>query len=353
MNPIDVQPVIIAGGSGTRLWPLSRAKRPKQFLSLASDRSLFQETLARVAAGADAPFLPPIVIGGAIHRTLIEEQAAEIGADLAAIICEPAPRNTAAAAAVAAEWTRAAHPSSLVLLTPADHHVADRAGFRASVAASAAEAAGAIVVFGVPPTTPHEGFGYIERGASVGAGVFAVAGFREKPDFATAQGFIASGRHYWNAGVFLFDPDAMLDELQRHAPAIREGSAAALARAAHDGRAILLERTAFEACPSEPLDRAVMEKTGLARVAGPFDVGWSDIGSWSAVEARAGRGEVVAIDAGTSLILSDGPLVGVIGVDDLIVVATGDAVLVVPKSRAQDVKKLVEELKARGRRDLL
>ena len=351
---IKIRPVIMSGGAGTRLWPMSRGARPKQFLALASDKTLIQETLDRVRAEASSPFLPPLLIGAERHAQLMNDQATDIGVTLAGIVCEPAPRNTAAVAAVAAAWVEAAGAGDLVLLMPADHHIADAAGFRRAVIAAAPQAAaGRIVTFGVKPTEAHTGYGYIERGETLDGDVYAIKAFREKPDAATAQTYVAGGRHFWNAGIFLFSPRTMLAELQRLAPEIARGALQALESARVADGVIRLGKSEFEGCPSDSIDYAVMEKTDKAAVIAPVDVGWSDIGAWPSVEKAGDEANVIRVDAEGALIATDGPLVGVIGLDDVIVVATGDSVLVMPKSRAQDVKKVVDELKARGRGDLL
>lgn len=351
MNGVSIQPVIMSGGAGTRLWPMSRQARPKQFLPLTGARSLFQETVLRLSG---ENFLPPLVIAGAGHLSLVEEQLSAIGVLPAQVLIEPMPRNTAAVAAVACAWTGRAHENALVLLSPADHHVADASAFRAAIMRGAAAASkGAIVTLGVKPTEPQTGFGYIETGASVADSVFEVAAFREKPDRATAERYVAGGRHFWNSGVFLFSPAAMDAELHAHAPSIRKTASAALAAGAARGRALTLDAGIFADCPSDSIDYAVMEKTRRAAVVAPVDAGWSDIGSWTALEALAGDAQIAALDCGDNVIRTDGPFVAAIGVSDLIIIATGDAVLVAPKSRAQDVKKIIEDLKAGGRADLL
>lgn len=350
---VKIQPVIMSGGSGTRLWPMSRAARPKQFLPLMSERSLFQETAERLSGSGDVDFLPPVVIAGAAHAGLIAEQLAEIGIVAAAIIIEPIARNTAAVAAVASAWTAKHQPGALTLLAPADQHIADATVFRMSVAKGAAAAMkGAIVTFGVKPTEPHTGYGYIEAGAPISDGVAEVRAFREKPDRQTAEHYLKGGRHFWNAGIFLFAPDAMTGELAAFVPAIAREAAGALADAKTDCGVTTLDAARFSACPSDSIDYAVMEKTARAAVVGPIDAGWSDIGAWTAISG-AEDARIAAIDCENVVIRTDGPFVGVVGVSDLIVVATGDAVLVAPKSRAQDVKKIIDELKARGREDLL
>jgi mannose-1-phosphate guanylyltransferase/mannose-6-phosphate isomerase len=349
-----IQPVIMSGGAGTRLWPMSRAKKPKQFLPLASPQSLFQETALRLSGSSEAEFLKPVVIGGAMHEALIRAQLAAISIEPAAIIIEPMPRNTAAVAAVASAWGGAHAPDALILLAPADHHVADAPRFRSAIANGAPAAAkGAIITFGIRPSEPHTGFGYIEAGASLGDGVAEVAGFREKPDLETARRYVSGGRHFWNAGVFLFAPDAMDNELHAYAPTIRKAASAAFAAARRAGDVIHLDAERFAACPSDSIDYAVMEKTARAAVVGPIEAGWSDIGSWTAIAPSQSDRRIIAIDSDGAVIRTDGPLVGAIDAGDLVIVATGDAVLVAPKSRAQDVKRIIEELKARGRDDLL
>ncbi|MFZ5616479.1 MAG: mannose-1-phosphate guanylyltransferase [Pseudomonadota bacterium] len=349
-----IQPVIMSGGAGTRLWPMSRAARPKQFLPLFGGRSLFQETAARFSCGEDLDFLPPVVIAGAAHVRLIEEQLSEISVDAAQIIIEPIARNTAAVAAVAGAWTARHRPGALTLLAPADHHIADAPAFRAAVAQGAASAAkGVIVAFGVKPTEPHTGYGYIEAGAPVGERVAEVASFREKPDRQTAEHYFNDGRHFWNAGIFLYAPDAMAGELSAFAPAIAREAAAALHEATTEGVLCRLDADRFALCPSDSIDYAVMEKTRRAAVVGPVDAGWSDIGAWPALSSDETDARVAAIECEDVVIRSDGPFIGAVGVSGLIIVATGDAVLVAPKDRAQDVKKIIDELKARKREDLL
>jgi mannose-1-phosphate guanylyltransferase/mannose-6-phosphate isomerase len=353
-SSLQIQPVIMSGGAGTRLWPMSRAARPKQFLQLASGQSLFQETAMRLSGGGDVEFLAPVIVAGADHAGLIAAQLAEIGMAPAAIIIEPCPRNTAAVAAVAAQWTNAHRPGALILLAPADHHIGNAPAFRAAVAQGAAAAAkGAIVTFGIKPSEAHTGYGYIETGAPMTGGVAEVAAFREKPDRQTAEHYMGGGRHFWNAGIFLFAPDAMMAELGAFAPSIAREAGAALHGARPDGAVLYLDDARFSACPADSIDYAVMEKTKRAAVVGPLDAGWSDIGAWTAIQNDASDARIVAIDCDGTLIRTDGPFVGAIGVSDLIIIATGDAVLVAPKSRAQDVKKIIDELKARGREDLL
>jgi mannose-1-phosphate guanylyltransferase/mannose-6-phosphate isomerase len=350
----QIQPVIMSGGAGTRLWPMSRSARPKQFLPLVGDRSLFQETVGRLSGNAEIDFLPPVIIAGAAHADLIIAQLAEIAMKPAAIIIAPVARNTPAVAAVAGAWTAAHRPGALALLTPADHHIKNAARFRAAIGQGAVAAArGAIVTFGIKPTEPHTGYGYIEAGAAMSPDIAEVAAFHEKPDRPTAERYLKGGRHYWNAGVFLFSPDAMAGEFAVFAPAIATGADAAFRSGRPDGAVFRLDPARFAACPSASIDYAVMEKTKRAAVVGPIDAGWSDIGSWTALDQGPADSRIAALDCDGVIIRTDGPFVGAIGVSDLIIVATGDAVLVVPKARAQDVRKIIDDLKARGREDLL
>jgi len=346
-----IQPVIMSGGAGTRLWPMSRKARPKQFLPLSGERSLFQETALRLSGGQ---FLPPLIVAGEAHGALVRSQLAAVNVTPAAIIIEPMARNTAAVAAVAAAWTAKAQTNALVLLTPADHHVADAKTFRAAVLRGAGAAAkGAIVTFGIKPAEAHTGFGYIETGAEISSGVFEVTAFREKPDRATAERYVSGGRHFWNAGVFLFAPATMDGELHAHAPAIRRAAANALAAGALKDGAVTLDPECFAECPADSVDYAIMEKTRRAAVVAPVDAGWSDVGSWTAVGPAIDDGRIAALDCGDNVIRTDGPFIAAIGVSDLVIVATEGAVLVIPKDRAQDVKKIIDELKSRRRDDLL
>ena len=351
-----IQPVIMSGGAGTRLWPMSRAAAPKQFLPLLGEQTLFQETAARMRPDADESgpaYGDPLVICGVRHASLIVDQLADIGVSPAGVITEPAPRNTAAVAAVAALWSEAHAPDALVLLAAADHHIADPAGFRRAVAAGARAAArGAIATFGVRATEPHTGYGYIERAEAIAPDVFRVQAFHEKPPPETARAYLAKGGFYWNAGIFLFDPPTMLSEMEKNAAAILNAARAALDAASNADGVTALDADAFAACPSAPVDTEVMEKTDRAAVVAPVDVGWSDIGSWTALEPLPSD-NIAVIDSDGAIIRTDGAFVGAVGAKDMIIVAAGDAVLVVHKSRAQDVKKIIDELKARGRTDLL
>ncbi|MBP6216474.1 MAG: mannose-1-phosphate guanylyltransferase/mannose-6-phosphate isomerase [Luteimonas sp.] len=345
---MDLQPVLLSGGSGTRLWPLSREAYPKQFLPLVGEATMLQDTWARVAPLAARP---PIVVANEEHRFLAAEQLRRVGVDHAAIVLEPVGRNTAPAIAAAALQAQAGGGDPLLLALPSDHVVRDAEGFRAAVrAAMPAAEAGALVTFGIVPSAPETGFGYIE--AAAGEGVRDVLRFVEKPDAATAQSYLDAGGYYWNSGMFLFRASRYLAELERFRPDILSAVRAAFGFARHDGDFIRLDSDAFAASPSDSIDYAVMEKTDAARVL-PVDIGWNDVGSWSALwdvseqdaDGNARHGDVIAVDSRNSYAYAR-RLVALVGVDDLVVVETDDAVLVARKDRVQGVKAVVAQLKA-------
>jgi mannose-1-phosphate guanylyltransferase/mannose-6-phosphate isomerase len=353
---MTIFPVILSGGSGTRLWPLSRGALPKQLLALHGKRTMIQETAARVHLPNAAP---PILLCNDDHRFLVAEQMQEIGLAPCAIVLEPMGRNTAPAAAAAALIAGENDPKAVIALFPSDHVVADEAAFRAAlaIAVKAAEA-GRIVTFGLEPTAPETGYGYIERGEKLAEaeGAFQVDAFKEKPDAATAAAYIAEGRYYWNGGMFVFRTDVLIAELEALAPDILPPVREAVAKAARDLDFIRLDAEAFGKAPNISIDYAVMERTKKAAVV-PCSIGWNDVGSWSSLwEIReqddAGnvvQGDVVLHDTKTSFIHSEKVLTAAVGVEDLVVVATKDAVLVADKGHAQDVKAIVDTLKAQGR----
>ena len=353
---MTVQPVILCGGSGTRLWPLSRALLPKQFLPLAGPRSLLQETALRLA-GLEAA--PPMLVSHAEHRFLVADQMRGIDLQPACHLLEPEARNTAPAIAAAALWQSRRDPDAALLVLPSDHVIQDPAKFHATVRRAAELAArGRLVTFGIVPTAPATGYGYIRRGdAEDGGGAFSVAEFVEKPDLARAQAFLADGRYYWNSGMFVFTARRYLDELKRLRPRILESVEAALARAVADLDFLRLDAAAFARCPSESVDYAVMERTREASVV-PADFRWSDIGSWSALwdldpkdaQGNSVRGDVYLDGAAGCYVRAEDRLVAALGVRDLVIVETDDAVLVAHKDHAQDVKQAVEHLK-RSRRE--
>jgi len=347
-----IHPVILCGGSGTRLWPLSRQSRPKQFLPLVTSRSLLQDTAARVGSLPECS--APIIMSNHEHRFMVAEQLQELGIVPAAQILEPVPRNTAPAIAVAALQLRNTDPDGIMLVLPSDHAIADTGAFHEAIRTAARSAAkGLLVTFGIRPSEPNTGFGYIERGQPIEgeARVFRVGRFVEKPDLDTARGYIASGRFSWNSGIFLFSPRRYLEELERFRPDILKASAQALQGAARDLDFIRLERAAFEAAPAESIDYAVMEKTSAGAVV-EADFGWSDVGSWSALwemgeKDAAGnllRGDVQVKDASGCYLRADKRLLFALGVKDLVVVDTDDALFVGARSRAQEVKDFVEWL---------
>jgi mannose-1-phosphate guanylyltransferase/mannose-6-phosphate isomerase len=351
-----LQPVLLSGGSGTRLWPLSREAYPKQFLPLVGEDTMLQATWLRVAslAGA-APNTGPIVVANESHRFLVAEQLRLIGAPVPRILLEPTGRNTAPAIAVAAMQALADGGDPLLLVLPSDHVVADVDAFHAAVEdARAAAEGGALVTFGIVPTLPETGFGYIEADGE-SAGVRPVKRFVEKPDLATAESYLASGGYYWNSGMFLFHASRVLAELQRFRPDIVDACRKAFDDAKRDGDFVRLDPAAFTACPSDSIDYAVMERTDAAMVL-PVDIGWNDVGWWSALwdvtqrdaQGNAHHGDVIAVDSRNSYAYAR-RLVALVGVDDLVVVETDDAVLVARKDRVQQVKDVVAQLKATQR----
>ncbi|HEY8002865.1 MAG TPA: sugar phosphate nucleotidyltransferase [Phenylobacterium sp.] len=350
-----ITPILMSGGAGTRLWPLSRRARPKQFHALGAARTLIQDTALRFATEA---FAPPIVIGAAAHAQLTREQLAEVGVAAALLILEPEGRHTAAAAAVSA-LAAAEAGAGLVLLLSADARIADPAALREAVAAgvSAAEA-GALVIFGVKPTGPETGYGYIRSAAGEGP-VRKVAGFVEKPDLATARRYLADPAYSWNAGIFLFRPEAFLSELSRLAPDVHASARAALAEAAREGDTVRLGE-AFRVVPAVAVDVAVFEKTDKAVVVSA-DLGWSDVGAYDALWAEAAkdpggnalRGPVIATEAADCLAISDGPTVVLAGVEDLAVIVENGVVLVTRRDAPDAVRAAVEAVRQAGREDLL
>lgn len=328
MTPPTIRPVILSGGAGTRLWPLSRAGRPKQFLALAGEESLLKATASRAAGWG-----PPIVVAA-------REQALAVRAEVpdARLVLEPCARGTAAAVALAA---LAAGTGELLLVMPSDHHIDDEAAFRAAVQVAAPLASeGWLVTFGITPDRAETGYGYIRRGDELAPGAFRAARFAEKPDRSTAEAWLAEGGWDWNAGIFLFGREALLESLREHAPEIL---------AAVEGD--------FESAPSASIDTAVMEKAERVAVV-PAAMGWTDIGSWEALHALGPvdgdgnllTGDVVAPDSRNCLVRSDGPVVVALGVEDLVIVATERAVLVVPKGETQRVREAIDALEARHER---
>jgi mannose-1-phosphate guanylyltransferase/mannose-6-phosphate isomerase len=347
-------PVILSGGSGTRLWPLSRHDRPKQFIPLVSDLSLMQDSVLRTRGVQD--FLSPIIVANERHETLVEEQLEHLKVVPSALILEPVGRNTAAAIAIAAQWIVKQHEDGLMLVMPSDHVIADLDSFHRVVeAARPAAMDGYLVTFGITPSHPETGFGYIEMGEPLpGGALHAVLDFHEKPPKALAEEYLASGRHFWNGGIFLFRATQILAALKRDAPDVLESCARAMDGADIQGTTWRPELPAFESCPDVSIDYAVMEKADRVAVI-PTSIGWSDVGSWDALWAirerddleNSSKGPVINIDCRGNLFYVDGgPPIASIGLENCIVVSTAEGVLVIPRDRAQDIKKVVELLNA-------
>ena len=348
-------PIILSGGAGTRLWPLSRELYPKQLLALTGEKTMIQQTALRLEGLSAAA---PVVVCNEAHRFLVAEQLREIRIEPQALVLEPVGRNTAPAIALAAQAALGAAGAAdpLLLVLPADHVIRNVPAFQKAVRAALGPAdAGKLVTFGIVPSSPETGYGYIERGATQGD-AYTIARFVEKPDAARAEQFVASGQYYWNSGMFLFRARRYLEELERLAPEMARVCAQAFAAARADLDFTRIERERFEACPADSIDYAVMEKTGDAVVV-PLNAGWSDVGSWAALhdacEADAhgnvARGDVICEDSEGCYLYAESRLVSAVGLKDHVVVETKDAVLVAPKERVQDVKKLVHRLKEAGR----
>jgi len=357
-NALAVVPVLLAGGSGTRLWPLSREQYPKQFLSLLGRLSLFQNTALRISAVESSA--APVVVGSHAHRFVIAEQLREADVPATSILLEPEGRNTVTAAAVAAHFVAEEFgEDALMLLLPADHAIPDQSAFeRAVKCAAQAAAQDYIVTFGIKPTRAETGYGYLKAGATLGdEGARLVDAFIEKPDLERAQGFIAEGGHFWNGGMFVFRCGRFLEELARLEPATHENALQALLKGRRENGFVSLDETSFNACRNQSIDYAVMEKTDRVALV-PLDAGWDDVGSWNFLEripasdsnGNRAQGDVMLLeDASGNLAHSSGRLVALLGVQDHIVVETDDAVLVAPKHRAQDVGKAVQSLRREKR----
>ena len=353
-------PVILSGGAGTRLWPLSRELYPKQLLALTGERTMIQQTVLRLEGLAAAA---PVVVCNEAHRFLVAEQLRQLDVEPQAIVLEPMGRNTAPAIALAAHAAlkkggAKAAGDPLLLVLPADHVIRDVPAFHKAIhAAVGAAQAGQLVTFGIVPTAAETGYGYIQRGPAGGSGpVHRIARFVEKPSAALAQDFVASGEYYWNSGMFLFGARRYLEELERLAPQIASACAEAFEAAKADLDFTRIDKQRFQACPADSIDYAVMEKTSEAVVV-PLDAGWSDVGSWAALHeasesdahGNVSRGDVICEDSQGCYLYSESRLVAAVGLKDHVVVETKDAVLVAPRSHVQDVKKLVFKLKERGR----
>lgn len=351
-------PVILSGGSGTRLWPLSRKNLPKQFLALSGDSTLFQQTLRRARALHDVA--APVVVCSEDHRFLVAEQLRELKINDASILLEPMPRNTAPAIALAAWQGLMKDEDATLLVLPADHLIGDTAGFGGAVS-KAVPLAGEdwLVTFGIRPEAPETGFGYIKRGERLGDIGFRVERFVEKPNAEKAKAYVDAGDYDWNSGMFLFKASRFLEELQVHAPRMHAASKAAFEAAKTDLDFVRIDKDAFATSPDNSIDYAVMEKTSRAAVV-PVSCAWSDIGSWDALWAASQRdaegnrleGDVIAIDSRNCFVRgTERRLVAALGLEDIVIVDTPDAVLVAPRTRVQEVKKLVDKIKADGRQE--
>ena len=348
-------PVILSGGSGTRLWPLSRGHYPKQFLPLVSSHTMVQETILRLEGleGLKAP----LAVCNEDHRFMMAEQLWEIDAKPSAIILEPVGKNTAPAVAMAA--LTAASGDDILLVLPADHVISNLDAFHeAVVQAKELAAQGFLVTFGIVPTEPETGYGYIKRDTLQHGSAFGVAAFVEKPDTETAKDYLQSGDYYWNSGMFAFKVNIFLSELEKFNPEMLACCKQALNAAKVDLDFVRLDKEIFSTCPADSIDYAVMEKTDKAVVI-PLDAGWNDVGSWSALWdvtdkdefGNAISGDVLTVDTHNSFIHAQSKLVAIVGAHDLVVVETDDAVMISPKDRVQEVKEIVSQLKALGRRE--
>lgn len=356
MSKPVIVPVIMSGGAGTRLWPLSRQAAPKQMHAIFGQQTLLQQTITRVPH--DAGFADPIVVCAQPHIAAVQQQLLQIGVSASQIIAEPVARNTAPCAAIAARAVAETFgPDALVLLLAADHHIANPTAFRAAVHCAANTAVrGHIITFGPTPSRPETGYGYLLAGQEIDGPVRKLQKFVEKPDLTTAKAWLQDGRYLWNSGMFLFAANTMLEECRALRPQIYQATAEAWKNARRSAGHLLLEPQAFASCPAESVDTAIMENTTLGAVIA-LDAGWSDVGSWTAIyelceqdeNANAVIGPVIHVDTKNCLFRSDGPRIAAIGVCGLAVIATKDAVLVLPLSDAQKVREVVDQLEENER----
>jgi len=357
----NIIPVVMAGGSGTRLWPLSRKLFPKQFLPLMGESTMFQNTLSRLSSygsnePADFTILDPIVVCNEEHRFIVAEQLRHEEKKAKSIILEPIGRNTAPAVALAALDAVSGNDDPLLLILAADHVIKDLSAFHASISSAAHLAEqGKLVTFGVVPRSPEVGYGYIKAG-EMESGAASVEQFVEKPDLKTAKEYVDSGSYYWNSGMFMFKASVYLAELEKYQNDILKAVSKSFSVKTTDLDFTRIDENEFKACPDDSIDYAIMEKTDLAMVV-PLDAGWSDVGSWSSLweeseqdlAGNVNRGDVISHDSHNNLFFSDSKLIAAVGVDDLVIVDTQDAVMVSPKGRVQEVKQIVKLLQEQQR----
>ncbi len=353
-----IVPVVLSGGSGTRLWPVSRERQPKQLLAMVGDRSMIHATIERVASLPGVR--PPTVVTNAGHAVAVERSLRDAGYTDATLILEPIGRNTAPAVAVASIVALERGEDPLILVLPADHVIAHTEAFAAAVETAAAAAEqGYLVTFGIAPTSPETGYGYIRSGEPLDGPILRIDEFKEKPDPETAAAYVASGEYSWNSGMFMFRASRYLEELESFRPEVARASRAAVEAATRIGHEIALDTGAFAACPSDSIDYAVMEHTDCGAVL-PIDPGWSDVGSWSSLweiadkdEAGNARlGDVLVVDTRDSYLRGSDRIVAVIGMESVVVVDTPDALLVTSMDAAQGVKDVVDRLKAQSRSEV-
>ena len=354
-----IVPVVLSGGAGSRLWPLSTQARPKQYHRLIGEDTMLAETLSRVSEIEGNEVAAPWIICGEAHAGLARETLNRLGHAAGRVIAEPSGRNTAPAAALACLLAVETHADALVLMLPSDHHIGNVAAFRAAIARGAADAAGGrLIAFGVTPTRPETGYGYIQTGAGRAAGVFEIRRFVEKPPLEQAEHMLAAGDYAWNAGIFLFHAATFVRELERLNPDMLNATRKALAAGKVDGGLTMPEAGLWSAVPADSIDYAVMQETTLGSVV-PADMDWSDLGSFQTMWEMSGKdeagnalsGDVVQVGSSGSFVRNDGDrVIALVDCEDLVVVDTGSAVLVMPRARAQSVKTMVEALKAAGRK---
>lgn len=344
---MSIIPVILSGGGGTRLWPMSTPETPKQFLALTGEHTMFQMTALRVKDRAR--FSAPVIVANVAHAGIVESQLAEIGITDATILLEPCARNTAPAIALAA--LTIASPGAIMLVMPSDHIITDEGAFHAATEALLPQVIdGWLATYGINPTGPATGYGYIQMGNKIAPGVQAVSCFVEKPDATRAAEMIAAGDHVWNGGIFLFKADAYLETMGKFAPEMKAAVVAAMASAERTGNVVRPNRDSFAACPSDSIDYAIMEKATQVAVA-PVSMGWSDVGSWDALHELGSKDAAGNVTSGVvrvgqskgNLIHADGIRISVHGIDDLIIVANGKEVMIMPRGTSQNVRDFAKD----------